>query len=851
MKTRLRLTALLLASARLAFGQEAPAPLDNAAQPPPEAPPAGAELPPGAVVPETGAPAVDGGMLEGTGDFLSKLAGDVNISSTGGAEVVDFQKGIFRYKGGVNIKYRGVEILGDGAEFNRSTGDITVRGDVSIFRNGMLYKGSTAVYNIKSETISSDNLRSSILAGDKEIYFQTQELASGLGGDDLPSLIETSGSMLTTHDSSHPNWQLQSRKLDIYPEDRMVFRNMRVYAGGTPVFWLPYLSQPMDDELGYTFSPGYDSVWGAYLLNRYGTLLGDDGHTLATFHLDLRSERGIAGGVDFRSTRHGGDSNFGKLQLYFANDLDPSMSRNSRERLAPPDENRYRASLQHRFYLRGYDDSVAVDQETGRKSKRRSNVPVDDSFYVDADLTLLSDEFFLEDFYPSEFRLDPQPDNQISLIKTNPYWSASLMGRFRINDFFQSDTRLPELAFDVVRTPIFGSNFFYEGSTSLGLLEEKVPDQFARSQNERVASLRQDLATYDAGDELGTLNPEFDPVETRTLLDQLEFGLAERGFTRFDTYHQVAYPTQLGPVSLVPRAGLRFTSYSDVSGVFAEDSDRAIFHGGLDGSIKFSKEYDGVYSRALGLDGLRHIVQPYFRYSIVQGDELDEQFPSIDRLTPTTRPRPIDLSRYTAIDTIDNWNLVRLGVFNRWHTKRDGHTHEWLAMNTYMDTYLEDPEFDRDFSNLYWETTWSPLPWLRLGLETQFDVMGEEEGFNETNTYVTWMPTSTLEFSVGNRFLTSHPFLPESNQVDFQLFYRLADEWGFSAYQRWELDDSVLETQQYSIHRDLVSWTAALGAIMRDNRGEDEFGVVFTMTLKEFPQVSLPLNLDPQGAAGN
>jgi hypothetical protein len=87
-----------------------------------------------------------------------------------------------------------------------------VRGDVSIYRKGMLYKGSTAVYNINNDTISSDNLRSSILAGDKEIYFQTQELASGLGGDDLDSLIETSGSMLTTHDSSHPNWQLQSRE---------------------------------------------------------------------------------------------------------------------------------------------------------------------------------------------------------------------------------------------------------------------------------------------------------------------------------------------------------------------------------------------------------------------------------------------------------------------------------------------------------------------------------------------------------------------------------------------------------------------------------------------------------------
>jgi LPS-assembly protein len=149
----------------------------------------------------------------------------------------------------------------------------------------------------------------------------------------------------------------------------MVFRNMRVYAGGTPVFWLPYLSQPMDDELGYTFSPGYDSVWGAYLLNRYGTLLGEDGHTLATFHLDLRSERGIAGGVDFRSTRHGGDSNFGKLRSTSPTTSTRPCRATAASASTPPEENRYRASLQHRFYLRGYDDSVAVHQETGRGSK--------------------------------------------------------------------------------------------------------------------------------------------------------------------------------------------------------------------------------------------------------------------------------------------------------------------------------------------------------------------------------------------------------------------------------------------------------------------------------------------------
>jgi LPS-assembly protein len=799
--------------------------------------------------PETAAAAAGG--LEGARDLVAKLGGDVNIRSLGGAEVVDFEKGIFRYRDSVNIKYRGVEILANGADFNRSTGDISVAGDVAIYRQGMLYKGSSAVYNINNDTITSDNLRSSLLAAEREIYFQTRELASNLGDAEMPELIESRASYMTTHDSSHPNWHIEAEKMDVYPEDKIVFRNLKVYAGGTPVFWLPYLSQPMDDELGYSFSPGYDSAWGAYLLNRYGSLLGEDGHTLATYRLDLRSDRGVAGGIDLRSMRHRDNEYFGLLRGYYANDLDPTISRNSRERLDAPEENRYRLSLQHRFYLRGYDDSVTVQQETGRRVKNRSSVPIDESFFVDADFDLLSDEFFLEDFFPEEFRINPQPDNFLNFVKTHPLGSLSLMGRLRINDFYQSDTRLPELALDTVRTPVFGSGFFYEGTSSFGILEEQVPEQFASRQNARVQSLGEDLARYESDPGFTVLNPEFDPVETRTLLDQLQLGLAERAFNRFDTYHQVSHPLALGPVSVVPRVGVRYTNYSDVSGASAGSTDRGLIHAGVDASIKFSRESDTPVTRALGLDGLRHVVQPYLRYSLVEGDEMDPRFPSIDRLTPTTRPRPIDLASFPAIDTIGNWDLVRLGTFNTWQTRVDGSTRNWLEMNTYIDTYFEDPEFDRDFSNLYHDLTWLPLPWLRVDLRTQFDVFGEEAGFNEFNSAVTWMPTSNFDLSLGHRYLDDHPFLTNSNQVNLRGFYRLADEWGFSFYQRWELDDSTLETQQYSIHKDLVSWTAALGAVMRDNRGEDEFGVVLTMTLKEFPQVALPINLDPQGAAAD
>jgi hypothetical protein len=51
-----------------------------------------------------------------------------------------------------------------------------------------------------------------------------------------------------------------------------------------------------------------------------------------------------------------------------------------------------------------------------------------------------------------------------------------------------------------------------------------------------------------------------------------------------------------------------------------------------------------------------------------------------------------------------------------------------------------------------------------------------------------------------------------------------------------------MQYQRYFINRDLTSWVASIGAEVRDNEGGDQqFGVMFMMTLKDAPQVTLPL----------
>lgn len=758
----------------------------------------------------------------------------------------DETTGVAKASGDVEIVYGTTTIFADTAEYHQSTGDVFARGNVTIYKDGGVFSADETIYNIETGEMTASQLRSAL----SPIFYETGNVAVPT---DSGEMFELQDSLFTTHDRAHPNYRIKAKTVRIYPNDKVVFKSATVYVGDVPVLWLPYMSQPLDDELGYFFTPGYSTGWGGFLLNQYGFMISD--HTLAQLHLDVRSTRGVAGGIELLSERHRDNDNFGSLNLYYAQDSDPNLSFGGNERGTDLAEERYRINFQHRVYIPGPDKST---------------------LYLDIDINKLSDAFFYADFFPRDFALDPRPDNIINLVKTHPRGTISLLGRFQLNDFFQSDTRLPELAFDFTRQPIFDTGLFYNGYTTAGLLDEDLSkSDYAFNSNRRTDEERL-LRMLDRGDleidrdgnlvtvvdepkdgekaeEPDIIREDYDEDEARSMLGDLDRLLDDRGFTRFDTYHEVLYPAVFGDiVSVVPRVGVGYTNYSSIDSQYSDSFDRTTFHGGLDISTKFSRVYPGVQSKALGLNELRHIVQPYVNYSYVSTDEIDGRFTPIDRLTPSTRLRPIDLPLYTATDDLRSWNIARPGVYNRFQTKRNGATYNWLELNTYFDAYMDDPEYDRDYSNLFNEITFYPLPWLAATVDSQIPWVNKERDFTEITSYLTFMPMRNFQFSLGHFYLDDHPFFPDSNLVSLSSYTRLTDNWGVSTLHRYEVDDSTLEIQQYQLHRDLSSWTLAFGGVIRDNRaaGED-WGVVLSLTLKAFPQVALPIDLSPAGFGGN
>jgi LPS-assembly protein len=773
--------------------------------------------------------------LGAPGALAPVMPKELKINNQGGSISGDLETGILRLGGPVKVEGdSGLEIFADTAVLDTKQKKVTLEGQVSVYQGNLLQRGERAVYFYERKFLDASGLRASL----DPILLEAGKFTVEERGGKQVFVGEDAG--ITTHDVENPNFWVRSKKTTIYPGEKVVFNDLRLYAGDTPVFWLPYLSQRLDADLGYHFVPGARSNWGPYLLNSYGIMLGgktnpttgenDDAWLLSRWHLDLLTSRGVGSGVDLVDKRMENSEEITGFSAYYLNDLAPDTKRSGVPR-GFVNEDRYQFGLKHRMAL---------------------DFPAEGEWRLDTNLTWLSDEYYLEDFNPTVYRTNPAPDNTIGIYRRDDQSLLSLYARLRINDFYRTDTRLPEVAFDQARAPLFGLPLLHEGTSSFGIIGEQAADPTRNAiLNPLLGLTADDPAAQQLLSQLGSYERELAKKILALPLNDprreaIRTQLLDSSYSRFNTYQELSMPFMLGGfLSLTPQAGLGYTHYGAVDGP-VDNFDRTYLHAGAEASVRFSKDLGAYKDSSWGLDGLMHVIQPYSAWSLISTDDFDATGPLVDRLTPTTRPRPLDPTRYTAVDEMQNWNVLRLGGRNRLLTKRDHQTFEWLYLDSYIDAFIDDPEGDRNFSNLYNDVRWQPVPWVGLDLETQFPIANGGSGFSEFNTRLRFLPTENLELSLGYRLLNGHPVLVDSDRIELQAYTRLNENWGFGIKQTFEMADGTLEYEQYSVHRDLGNWVAGVGFTHRDNRLEEEYGVVFSLTLKDFPSASLPFEIDAE-----
>ena len=312
--------------------------------------------------------------------------GDVPIEIT--SEATRMENGLAIADRDVIIRHKDTMIYCDYAQYNPDTRDVLLVGSVRIYREGHLFTAERALYNMETKILNTADFHGDILPFE-------------MAGDSLSTLGSSSyivkDGIFTTSDSSKPDWYLRARTVRIYQNDRVIFSNVKVYVGDTPVFWYPYLYQSLNVDQSFNFTPGYYSVWGAFVTSQFTFPLTDS--ISGMFRLDLYSSRGIGVGFEARwgaekksatpfikatetkdqkearDIQHG--ENWGRFLSYFIHDAKPETNPTSlaREEINP---NRYRVTLQDRTFL-------------------------DEDLYSSVNINKLSDARFLAGFFPGRF----------------------------------------------------------------------------------------------------------------------------------------------------------------------------------------------------------------------------------------------------------------------------------------------------------------------------------------------------------------------------------------------------------------------------------------------------------------
>ena len=722
------------------------------------------------------------------GEIKTPENAPIEITSSG---ETTYENGLATARENVAIHIGNTDIYADYAQYNSTTHEVELRGHVRIYRDASLYVTDSGVYNTETKKIRAISGRT-----ESQPYF--------LGGQNVSSISENGylirDGTFTTHDSAKPDFHLHARKIRIYEKDRVIMQYVTAYIGNVPVFWWPYLYQSLNEAFSFTITPAYLSSWGPSLLTQVTFPITDD--IKGRVRLDYRGRRGVAIGFD-SIIDYGKDNNStARIKTYYIQDQNPNLNETAVPRKDVP-TGRYRLSLEDRTNFT-------------------------DDIYGIANLTKLSDPFVMQDFYQGEFRIDPVPDNVVALTKANPFFTLTGITRFQANEFFSTTERTPEVVLDIKRHALFGGPIFYEGESGFADLRLQFP--------------------HDSGFE-------------------------NYGTTRFDTFHQLTYPnTYFGWLSIVPRVGFRGTYYGktwDLGSTtfvppsnplvpdfilppptlanpvqFDGDTFRTVLNTGAEASFKISRTWENVQSRAFGLDGLMHVIQPFTNFSYVDENGANPTaILGFDRYQPSTQLRAIDFPQFTTIDSIDNWTVWRVGVRNRLETRRDDRTMTWFELDTFFDVNFDNPYDRTDYSNFFNNIRFTPLPWVSLSVNSQ--VPAFSKGFTEVNTIASVQPLANLQLSVGHRYLNDNPFFLNSSLFLVGGYYRIDDNWGIGAQEQYEAITSTLEEQRYSIYRDLSSWVASFGGVIRDNKGVMEYGILFTVTLKAFPKFGFDLNFDP------
>ena len=737
------------------------------------------------------------------------------VRNIGGNVDYDNERRIITYSCGQRPIYlrtaEGQEIFAKSISADLEKKEAYLQGPLVIYQGESLAHAASGTYNWETGRAEVTDIRAKakgmLVRGTKAEYKKD---------DKERSFVTVYDAYVSTEDVERPGMWVGTGKMVVYPGDYGEISRLSI-AGEendmpVPILgWVP-ISHSLNPREGYMPGPGAKSIWGAYLLNRYGFLLGNRrvehgipvADYVATALLDYRSRRGLAGGMELtdEKMRHAYSDMHG-LALYYAADNDPSINPTKAKR-TNVNHNRYRFALQALWKL---------------PSPERASTKA--SWSTVANLNILSDKYMLRDYFEDICKVDDKPDNTVRLERRTPRSQTMLFTRFAPNDFYSTDER-SEISYYRVRSTLGDTRIAYETRNSAGIMRQNLPSDQRSLYQYQISKLK---------------DPDLQAYYLR-LLNTSEFA-------RVNSTHEISTNFHLFQfLNVTPKAGAGFTGYYGVDNVEADN--RLLGYVSCDFDIKFSRHFESVHIPSMGIYGLYHVIHPYATISHGTISSSNKLVPQVDTWSSTlgsstVNPMPLDLMGFTGIDGWGPWTVWRIGARNTFSTIYDDESRTLLDWNVFIDYNVDNPNTESRFSNLYSLVRFAPCRRISLNLETQTPTIKGGDGFNQYNTSITTMITPWLETRIGHRYINSHPVQGDASQLRADVHMRLNEKYTFASRMYWDVEEKRIPIQQYSLFRKFGPWYVGSTLFLRDNGGKKETGFGISFTLGE-TGTSLPID---------
>jgi lipopolysaccharide assembly outer membrane protein LptD (OstA) len=592
---------------------------------------------------------------------------------------------------------------------------------------------------------------------------------AGLHADVTNGTYSGTNMLATVDDYDPPLHTLHAKKMTIVPGHYFKAKNATVYVGPVPIFYVPYWYQDLSRSPNrFNFLPGYSSKFGPFLLSTYDWQFSKE--LDGAVHGDWREKRGFGVGPDLNY--HLGQIGEGSAKYYYTHDDEPGLDPLTG---APLPSTRQRANFE---YLSEPRPGLSIRSQAEWQT----------------------DPYITRDFFESEYRSNSQPATYLDLNQNWRNWSFDVLTVPRVNPFFETVERLPELKLSGFRQQIFDTPLYYESETSAGYYERLFSNT-------------------------NLVTPNYEAA-------------------RADTFHQITLPeTFFGWLNVTPRAGGRFTYYEDASGPGATTTEqhRGVFETGAQISTKASRLWSEPQNHFFDVDGLRHIIEPMVDYMYVpKPNVLPSEVPQFDyEFTNSLRMLPLEFPEYNSIDSIDSENTVRLVLRNRLQTKRKGEVDDLVNWAVYTDWRLSPHTNQTHFSDFFSDLQLKPRSWLIFESLARYDLSHGD--FNVALNRFTLKPNNTWSWGLGHFYVRDGTIFGTGSDLYMStFFYRFNENWGVRLQHNFDAISGKLQEQDYSIYRDLRSWTAALTFRLLNSVSQgQEFSVGFTFSFKAFPRFGL------------